>query len=218
MLADTPSLAKGDPTVPTANTQESGFAETATTTVAAPPSSEGNPQKDSAATTDVSPSSDVGDSGVPRVSLPQLGAILGHGGGMTTTDISGVCELVARKEERSRSQNRTQRKSLQGSATPTIVGGTEEAVVLESGSAGGGTEEDLDIVNTKTITDDLNDGGQHDCAATKSQLGQEEPPFTVSFTTVYECEAVRAWLRKGAYTLPAFDVTSGQRQRQRQDT
>ena len=36
-------------------------------------------------------------------------------------------------------------------------------------------------------------------------------PLTVSFATVCDCETVRAWVRKGAFTLPSFDVTSGRR-------
>lgn len=36
-----------------------------------------------------------------------------------------------------------------------------------------------------------------------------EDPIMVSFAEVCSCEAVRAWVRKGAYTLPSFEVTSG---------
>lgn len=204
-------------TLPTANFQGLGSAGTVTTTpVAGPSSPTGNPQEGPAAATRLSPSSDdIGDSsGVPRVSLPQLRAILEHGGGMTTADVSDVCEIVARKEEEeeeSRSRNRTQRTSLQPSATTAVVGATSETLVANAGSAGGDIEEDQDIQNSNTTTDDRDGGGQHDLAAAKCQSQREEPPLTVSFATVSECETVRAWLRKGAYSLAAFDVTSGQR-------
>lgn len=206
MLADSPSSATDNTMMTTASIQGLGSAGTVTTTVEPPSSSAGNPQEGSAAAAGASPSSDVGDDGVPRVSLPQLRAILEHGGGMTTTDMSGICELVARREEESQSQ----RQRLQRDTTAAIVG-AEEAVVEDVGSAGRPTEdEDRDIVNRETTTD--RDGGGGSFAAEKKrQLQQEQPALTVSFATVSECGAVRAWLRKGAYSLPAFDVTSGQR-------
>lgn len=42
-------------------------------------------------------------------------------------------------------------------------------------------------------------------------VNQDQTALKVSFTAVSECKAVREWVRRGAYTLPAFDVTSGQR-------
>lgn len=42
----------------------------------------------------------------------------------------------------------------------------------------------------------------------------EESMLTVSFAAVCDCEAVRAWVRQGAYTLPSFDVTSGRQPQQ----
>lgn len=44
-------------------------------------------------------------------------------------------------------------------------------------------------------------------------MTQDQPAVTISFTTVSECKAVREWIRRGAYTLPAFEITSGQRTR-----
>lgn len=136
---------------------------------------------------------------------------------MTTADVSAVCEIVTTKEEEeSRSRNRTQRMILQPSATTAVVGATAETFVANAGSsAGGDTKEDQGIDNTNTTTDSRDGGGQHDFASAKSQYHQEEPPLTVSFATVSECETVRAWLRKGAYSLAAFDVTSGQRRDRR---
>lgn len=42
-------------------------------------------------------------------------------------------------------------------------------------------------------------------------LEEPEPLPTVSFIEACECETVRAWVRRGAYSLPPFEVTSGRR-------
>eukprot|EP00903_Cladosiphon_okamuranus_P008129 g7829.t1 len=42
-------------------------------------------------------------------------------------------------------------------------------------------------------------------------VNQDQTALTISFTAVSECKAVREWVRRGAYTLPPFDVTSGRR-------
>lgn len=40
---------------------------------------------------------------------------------------------------------------------------------------------------------------------------ETEPPPTVSFSEACDCETVRAWVRRGAYSLPPFEVISGRR-------
>lgn len=70
-----------------------------------------------------------------------------------------------------------------------------------------GEREDLD---TATVPKIGRDGviGEYGTAVEKPPHGE---PLTISFATVCDCEAVRAWVRKGAFTLPSFDVTSGRR-------
>lgn len=174
--------------------------------------------------------------GVPCVSLPSLTAILEHGGGMTPADVSGVCELVVGKEEVSRSQREMQvpgkvsTPATDGSEA-VATGKGEPAVGLELDGMRGSTGEGVEVTATTTserLHNELSDAPatgnetkeDFDTANVRGGLAAEEHDQlmnqgqaapTVSFTAVSECKAVREWVRRGAYTLPTFDVTSGQR-------
>lgn len=217
MLAETP-VSSGNPCTKSS-------ADTATSTVTAPCS------KTAAAA-----------AGVLRVSLPDLTAILAHGGGMTPAEVAGVCELVAWKEgvdqggQRKVQTPETESTTVGSEASAT--GKDEPAVGLEpdgiiSGSRGESEEDDAtppqrsyneldgahatgdefrDAANRGATVDRVAGGRGGSTAEGHDRLKiQDQHALTVSFTTVSECEAVRAWVRRGAYTLPAFDVTSGQR-------
>lgn len=54
--------------------------------------------------------------------------------------------------------------------------------------------------------------GEDDIAAEKNPQKQGQPAVTFPFVAVSECHAVREWVRRGAYTLPAFNITSGRQQ------
>lgn len=184
--------------------------------------------------------------GVPCVSLPNLAAILEHGGGMTPVDVSGVCETVTREECVSRSQRKTPTPEKEptpactAGSEATATGEGEPAVGVEPDSTAGSTEEgreatsatperlhnELDGVHApvgetkevrdtayRTATADSGADGRDDNTAEGHDglMNQDQIALTVSFTAVSECKAVREWVRRGAYTLPAFDVTSGQR-------
>lgn len=221
MLAATPSSSA----TPAKNNQGLLSADTVTTTVTAPTSPAGNPHDKTAAT-----------AGVPCVPLPHLRAILEHGGGMTPDDASGICELVVRKEDASRSQRKMQ--ISEKISTPATAAATGKGGGLEPDGIGGipgegveatattlqrlhnelngvdatedETKEILDAASRKAATD----AGGRDGTTEEGHgqlVDQAQPALTVSFTTVSECKAVREWVRRGAYTLPAFDVTSGQR-------
>lgn len=70
-----------------------------------------------------------------------------------------------------------------------------------------GEREDQDVATVRKIDGDGE--GEDGTAVEKPSDGE---PLTISFTTVCDCEVVRAWVRKGAFTLPSFDVTSGRRE------
>eukprot|EP00752_Nemacystus_decipiens_P011065 g9831.t1 len=100
--------------------------------------------------------------GVPRVSLPNLAAILEHGGGMTPADVSGVWEaVVASKENASPSQGEMQAPVQKKSAPPTAAseaaatGKDDPATGLEPDGAGGSTGEGVE--GTATIPQRLHD-------------------------------------------------------------
>lgn len=184
--------------------------------VAAPPSSAGNMQGVSAGATGTT--SPLRSDGVfPRVSLPHLRAILGHGSRMTPADVSSVCELVAKKEQARRHQDEKQGHGVKQDTTTEVVVGPEEAngaenepavarqIMGTSAETTGATEGDCDVAPDTTATGDP--GGGRGIA-----VQQKEPPLTVSFDVVSECEVVRDWVRKGAYTLPTFSVLSGRGQ------
>lgn len=213
--------------------------------------------------------------GIPRVTLPHLRAILEHGGGMSTADISEVCGSVWKAEESRRQQrrNRRDRRQLEpvhqsGSDEPegatteralaggdvdkdairhgdprsssegagenaseeeSQVGGGEVGVVgrpsaaaapspppggLEISTEGeavaggvpqGGHQEGVRRLEARS---DAGAGG-HGRAAARGNHLHEEKPLTVSFVDVCDCSAVRTWVRRGAFTLPSFEVTSG---------
>lgn len=198
---------------------------------------------------------------IPRVTLPHLRAILEHGGGMSATDVSEVCEFVLSTEScmQQEKPGLTQQPALVSGAEGIAGVGEELAIGVEGnvcvgdnaegvekrkpvaddkggrGAAaavdthsvvvetaktnelpniGGldntetvGEREDLDTATVRKIS---GDGviGEDGTAVEKPSHGK---PLTVSFATVCDCEAVRAWVRKGAFTLPSFDVTSGRR-------
>lgn len=54
--------------------------------------------------------------------------------------------------------------------------------------------------------------GEDNITAENIPQKQRQPALTFSFAAVSECRAVREWIRRGAYTLPAFNVTSGRQQ------
>lgn len=67
------------------------------------------------------------------------------------------------------------------------------------------------------IVDDGQDDGQRPSCSPKdiikdgslSVATTSQAPRKVSFAAVSECDAVRLWIRRGAYMLPSFEVTSG---------
>lgn len=69
-----------------------------------------------------------------------------------------------------------------------------------------GEREDLEAVSAAKI----GGGGVGEDGTAMERPSQGEP-LTISFATACDCETVRAWVRRGAYTLPSFDVTSGRR-------
>ncbi|CAM9183230.1 unnamed protein product, partial [Hapterophycus canaliculatus] len=183
-------------------------------------SSTGSPPKAAAASVGVSLSVDQrNDDGVPRVSLPQLRAILRYGG-MTPTAASDVCDSVAETEAEWRSSSQIQRQEIQRDTTvanvvPEHATSVEHETVAAERTTGRGTEfmgadEEVRETEMKRALIDSVDGEQA-ADGQDSQLRKGNPPFTLSFAAVSECKAVRDWVRKGAYTLPAFDITSGQR-------
>lgn len=217
MLAETPRSSGNSAT----NIGGLVSAEKVITTVTALGASTDNPHGKTAAT-----------AGVPCVSLPHLRAILEHGGGITPADVSGLCELVVRKEDVSRGQRKTKTPEIQ--ATPATVGSEaaaagngEPAVGLEADEirstraegelngahATGDENKDVRDTASRTATTDGSAGGRDGTTAEGHDqlMNQDQTALTVSFTTVSECNAVREWVRRGAYTLPAFDVTSGSR-------
>lgn len=151
---------------------------------------------------------------------------------MTPVEVSDICELFVRKDDVSRSRRKVQTPEKQSAtqATPR----SEAALGLEPDGIKGSTGEDVEATETatpprlqnelnsvhatgdetKTATADSRGGGRDDNTAEgRDQLmNQDQSTLTVSFAAVSECKAVREWVSRGAYTLPAFDVTSGQRQ------
>lgn len=228
-------LAESPPASGTAATNEGGLfsAGTGAATVAAP-------HGETAVT-----------AGVPCVSLPSLTAILKHGGGMTPADVSGVCDLFARKEDGRRAQREMQ---VPGKVATPATGGSEAAAATGTGeppvgllgpdqttgitgdreeatatttperlhnelsdapAAGTRNEYVCDTAN-RTATAVVGSADQRGGVAAEGHeqamnQGRDQAALTVSFAAVSECKVVREWIRRGAYTLPTFDVTSGQR-------
>lgn len=200
-----------------------------------------------------SPSSTKDDGDVPRVTLPQLRAILEHGGDMSAADVSGVCNTFLETQQESPAhQGREQEplghgakrelspgddstgreKRLLGgeghgqdgvgetglsSDTPDAtdqdharslksreIGEREEANDSAKGVTGG--EIEGSNATAEVAVDCARDGDESETAIT---LVQRERLIMVSFDAVCECETVRAWIRRGAYTLPSFEATSG---------
>ncbi|CAB1097942.1 unnamed protein product [Ectocarpus sp. CCAP 1310/34] len=216
MLAETSSSGPHNDTLVANSNREVASAGTVASRVAAPPSSAGNMQNAAAGSTG-NMSSLRRDGVFPRVSLPHLRAILGHGSRMTPADVSSVCELVAKKEQARRHQDEKQGHGVKQDTTAEVVVGPEEAIGAEnepsvarqimgtSTETTGATEGECDVAPDTTATGDP--GGGRGIA-----VQQREPPLTVSFDVVSECEVVRDWVRKGAYTLPTFGVLSGREQ------
>ncbi|CAM9645345.1 unnamed protein product [Scytosiphon promiscuus] len=174
-----------------------------------------------AASTNASSSADQrNNNGFPRVTLPQLRAILGHGG-MEPAEVSDVCDFVAKTDAEQQTPGQAQGRELQrdkvavDNATPAHESSLEHGVVAAGKTTvrdtddTGVDEEDRDTELGGTAT--LSVGGEGADDGQDNRPREENPPFTVSFAAVLECKTVRDWVRKGAYTLPAFDVTSGQR-------
>ncbi|CAN0495594.1 unnamed protein product, partial [Ectocarpus sp. 12 AP-2014] len=216
MLAETSSSGPHNDTLVANSNREVASAGTVASRVAAPPSSAGNMQNVAAGATGTM-SSLRRDGVFPRVSLPHLKAILGHGGRMTPADVSSVCQLVAKKEQARRHQDEKQGHGAKQGTTAEMVVGLEEATGAEnepsvarhimgtSAETTGATEGDCDVGPDTTATGDPGAG----CGIA---VQRKEPPLTVSFDVVSECEIVRDWVRKGAYTLPTFGVLSGRGQ------
>lgn len=194
--------------------------------------------------------------GAPRVTLPNLRAILEHGGGMSAADVSDVCEFV-RKAEEDRMQRESRRPrqctpvhgpqgGVEGAEKrPTdeveakadrhvdsierVDGGesaagetkgegetaTEDAQIVETIASSGLPERELDEAACalgKKPGQDASDlemathgVGGDELAVDKSP---QEEPVLISFASVCDCEAVRAWVHGGAYSLPSFELTS----------
>ncbi|CAM9267910.1 unnamed protein product [Ectocarpus sp. 4 AP-2014] len=216
MLAETSSSGPHNDTLVANSNRAVASAGTVASHVAAPPSSAGNMQNAAAGLTGTMSSLRL-DGVFPRVSLPHLRAILGHGSRMTPADVSSVCELVAKKEQARRHQDEKQGHGVKQDTTAEVVVGPQEATGAEnepsvatqimgtSAETIGATEGDCDVAPDTTATGDP--GGGRGIA-----VQQKEPPLTVSFDVVSECEVVRDWVRKGAYTLPTFGVLSGRGQ------
>lgn len=213
MLAETPFSATDNATMNGANSAVVDATEVRS-------SSLGNPRIESAASTDVLSSTDQrNDDGVPRVSLPQLRAILSHGG-MTPTEVSDACDFVAETEEKSRSLNQSQGQKLQRDTTvANVIPKNAPSVEHEPVAVGETTGRDTDLPDAEEEDGDIDigraaadgNGEEHAVHGQDNPLHQEGAPLTISFAAVSECEAVRDWVSKGAYTLPAFDITSGRR-------
>lgn len=213
MFAETSSSGPHNNPLVTNSNREVAVAFTVASRLVAPLSSAGNTQDVAAGATGIT-SSLRRDGVFPRVSLPHLRAILGHGSRMTPADVSSVCELVAKKEQARRHQDEKQEHGGKQDTTTEAVVGSEEVTGAEnepavarqitgmSAETTGATEGDGDVAPDRTATG--YPGGGHGLA-----VQQKEPPLTVSFDVVSECEVVRDWVRKGAYTLPTFGVLSG---------
>lgn len=188
----------------------------------------------------------------PRVTVPQLRALLEHGDGMSAADVLGVCELVS-KAEKARLQQKmvtkqNQRLDIQpdvdGNANGRPVGEVESSghgnhmvikeaddIIAEAGTQEETTKRDVQATGTteplgsqdnkENLTvrvvresKDLGSKGEGaEGSANRGGITTEQPlkeePITISFAAVCDCEAVRTWLRNGAYALPSFWVTSG---------
>ncbi|CAM9610693.1 unnamed protein product [Ectocarpus fasciculatus] len=211
MLAETSSSGPPNDPLVTNSNREIASAGTIDSRVAAPPSSAGHTQD--VATGATGTKSLLHRDGVfPRVSLPHLRAILRHGSRMTLADVSSVCELVAKKERARRHQDEKQGHGVKQDTTAEVVVGpeatdaeNEPAVARQitgTSAETGATEGDCDVAPDTAATGDPGVGRG-------IAVQQKEPPLTVSFDVVSECEVVRDWVRKGAYALPTFGVLSG---------